>query len=112
MISRPPRSTLTYTLSPHTALFRSCYRKFAAAPPWSCRRPCPSGGLLLLSGAMTPGPSLAAARPSSTRPAWSVLMVCTGNICRSPTAHGLLRHSLQQAGLHEVVHVDSAGPHG
>src|SRR3546814_10471527 len=61
---------------------------------------------------MTPGPSLAAARPSSTRPAWSVLMVCTGNICRSPTAHGMLRHSLQQAGLHEVVHVDSAGTHG
>src|SRR3546814_12002117 len=58
---------------------------------------------------MTPGPSLAAARPSSTRPAWSVLMVCTGNICRSPTAHGMLRHSMQPAGLHDVVHVDSAG---
>lgn len=61
---------------------------------------------------MTTGASPASARPSSTRPAWSVLMVCTGNICRSPTAHGLLQHSLRQAGLHEVVHVDSAGTHG
>jgi protein-tyrosine phosphatase len=34
-------------------------------------------------------------RPSPTR----VLMVCMGNICRSPTAEGVLRAKLQQAGL-------------
>lgn len=45
-------------------------------------------------------------------PAFSVLMVCTGNICRSPTADGLLRHRLREAGLHDRVVVDSAGTHG
>ena len=41
-----------------------------------------------------------------------VLMVCMGNICRSPTAEGVLRAKLQQAGLHARVVVDSAGTHG
>jgi protein-tyrosine phosphatase len=39
----------------------------------------------------------------------SVLMVCTGNICRSPTAEVVLRHKLEQAGLADRVHVASAG---
>jgi protein-tyrosine phosphatase len=39
----------------------------------------------------------------------SVLMVCLGNICRSPTAEGVLRHLLRGAGLLDAVHVDSAG---
>jgi protein-tyrosine phosphatase len=42
---------------------------------------------------------------------YSVLMVCTGNICRSPTAEGVLRHGVQQAGLQDQVHIDSAGTH-
>ena len=42
----------------------------------------------------------------------SVLMVCMGNICRSPTAEGVLRHKLRAAGLDERVHVASAGTHG
>ena len=41
-----------------------------------------------------------------------VLMVCMGNICRSPTAEGVLRGKLQRAGLLDLVHVDSAGTHG
>lgn len=45
-------------------------------------------------------------------PRFSVLMVCTGNICRSPTADGLLRHALRLHGLDEHVLVDSAGTHG
>lgn len=40
---------------------------------------------------------------------FSVLMVCTGNICRSPTAEVVLRHKLEHAGLAERVHVASAG---
>ena len=38
-----------------------------------------------------------------------VLMVCMGNICRSPTAEGVLRDRLQRAGLAQRVMVDSAG---
>ena len=41
-----------------------------------------------------------------------VLMVCTGNICRSPIAEAVLRAKLQQAGLADQVAVDSAGTHG
>ena len=41
----------------------------------------------------------------------SVLMVCTANICRSPIAHGLLRHLLELKGLNGRVAVDSAGTH-
>lgn len=40
-----------------------------------------------------------------------VLMVCMGNICRSPTAEGVLRHKLQAAGLAGRVEVASAGTH-
>lgn len=38
-----------------------------------------------------------------------VLMVCLGNICRSPTAEAVLRQRLQDHGLHQRVLVDSAG---
>ena len=38
-----------------------------------------------------------------------VLFVCLGNICRSPTAEGVLRHKLREAGLDEHIQVDSAG---
>lgn len=38
-----------------------------------------------------------------------VLMVCTGNICRSPTAEAVLRHKLHAAGLDRDVEIDSAG---
>lgn len=35
-----------------------------------------------------------------------------GNICRSPTAEGVLRHFIRQHGLGDKVEVDSAGTHG
>ncbi|WP_247661130.1 low molecular weight protein-tyrosine-phosphatase [Ideonella alba] len=38
-----------------------------------------------------------------------VLMVCTGNICRSPTAEGVLRALAAQAGWRQRLEVDSAG---
>ena len=41
----------------------------------------------------------------------SVLFVCMGNICRSPTAEGVFRHHVSQAGLERSVIVDSAGTH-
>lgn len=51
------------------------------------------------------------AQKPDPKPDYAVLMVCTGNICRSPTADGLLRHALQAAGLSGRVLVDSAGTH-
>src|SRR4051794_12641881 len=38
-----------------------------------------------------------------------MLMVCMGNICRSPTAEGVLRHLVHEAGLEDVIRIDSAG---
>jgi len=32
-----------------------------------------------------------------------------GNICRSPTAEGVLRHLVREAGLEQAIDVDSAG---
>jgi len=42
---------------------------------------------------------------------FSVLFLCMGNICRSPTAHGVFRYKVQQAGLGHKVFVTSAGTH-
>lgn len=44
-------------------------------------------------------------------PVRSVLMVCMGNICRSPTAEEVLRYKLRMAALDSFVSVDSAGTH-
>ncbi len=38
-----------------------------------------------------------------------ILFVCTGNICRSPMAEGVMRSLLGPAGLLDRVEVDSAG---
>ncbi|HEX6691972.1 MAG TPA: low molecular weight protein-tyrosine-phosphatase [Burkholderiales bacterium] len=38
-----------------------------------------------------------------------ILFVCTGNICRSPTAEGVLRHLAKDANI--AIHVESAGTH-
>ena len=42
---------------------------------------------------------------------FSVLFVCIGNICRSPTAHGVFKRKLMHAGMAHLVKVDSAGTH-
>lgn len=41
----------------------------------------------------------------------SVLFVCLGNICRSPTAEAVFRHYVENAGLSRYIRVDSAGTH-
>lgn len=53
------------------------------------------------------GANANASQPTRTR----VLMVCMGNICRSPTAEAVLRHRVTRAGLQEWVEIDSAGTH-
>ena len=40
-----------------------------------------------------------------------ILFVCTGNICRSPTADGIARHWVNRLGLQGEVEIDSAGTH-
>jgi len=41
-----------------------------------------------------------------------ILFVCTGNICRSPSAEGVLRARLAAAGMADAVAVESCGTHG
>lgn len=42
---------------------------------------------------------------------YSILFVCMGNICRSPTAHGVFQQKVKDRGLAQLIQVDSAGTH-
>jgi protein-tyrosine-phosphatase len=56
---------------------------------------------------------MGSARPGPLRAAGALLMVCTGNICRSPTAEACLRAKLPGGGdARARIEVDSAGTHG
>lgn len=44
-------------------------------------------------------------------PEISILFVCMGNICRSPTAEGVFRHQVNEGGMGDRITVDSAGTH-
>ncbi len=41
-----------------------------------------------------------------------ILFVCMGNICRSPTAEGVVSNIITNNGLEDLIKVDSAGTHG
>jgi protein-tyrosine phosphatase len=41
-----------------------------------------------------------------------ILFICMGNICRSPTAEGVMRRLLEEAGLADRVEIESAGTGG
>jgi len=41
----------------------------------------------------------------------SILFVCTANICRSPTAEGVLRRMLGQGAIDDGIEIESAGTH-
>ncbi len=41
----------------------------------------------------------------------SVVFVCMGNICRSPTAEGVFRRAVNERNLQDVIKIDSAGTH-
>ena len=45
-------------------------------------------------------------------PAYKLLFVCMGNICRSPAAEGVMKHIIERDGLSGVIHIDSAGTGG
>lgn len=38
-----------------------------------------------------------------------ILFVCLGNICRSPSAEGVMKKLVEEAGLANKIHIDSAG---
>lgn len=40
-----------------------------------------------------------------------ILFVCMGNICRSPSAEGVMRKLVDEAGMQHLIEVDSAGTH-
>ena len=42
----------------------------------------------------------------------SIIFVCTGNICRSPTAEAIFKSKIGRMGLTDFFLVDSAGTHG
>ena len=42
----------------------------------------------------------------------SILFVCTGNICRSPTVEGVFRKKAHKENLENILEIDSAGTHG
>ena len=44
-------------------------------------------------------------------PSHQILFVCMGNICRSPTAEGVFRKTLQEHAPELSIHIDSAGTH-
>lgn len=44
-------------------------------------------------------------------PTTNVLFICMGNICRSPTAHGIFQQKVTERGLSDKISVDSAGTH-
>jgi len=50
--------------------------------------------------------------PVSTTCPVRILFVCLGNICRSPTAEGVMRALVRDAGLQESIELDSAGTGG
>ena len=66
-------------------------------------------GLFIGSAADKPRISLNTTFSAMTT--YSVLFVCMGNICRSPTAHGVFRHKIADQGLDQWIKVDSAGTH-
>jgi protein-tyrosine phosphatase len=41
-----------------------------------------------------------------------ILFVCLGNICRSPTAEGVMRRLVREQGLEDQIEIDSAGTGG
>lgn len=40
-----------------------------------------------------------------------ILFCCMGNICRSPTAEGVFAKLVHEAGLDDIIEIDSAGTH-
>lgn len=73
---------------------------------------CDNRGMLDVSAVKAtarPAPNQRRRRSETLAAEFSILVVCRGNICRSPMAEFLLRHSINDRGL--PVQVSSAGTH-
>ena len=62
--------------------------------------------MILKAGFLSPTSDL------SNKVSKSVLFVCLGNICRSPTGEGVLQHLVDQQDLNDQISIDSAGTAG
>lgn len=62
----------------------------------------------MLPGSPPPDERSAAAS-RAPRPATALLIVCHGNLCRSPMAEALVRHHARRVGAEAAISVDSAG---
>ncbi len=95
------RTTTGWTRTPTRCTPRNAPGVTPRPPPSSCCRP-----------AWVPGRSTrrdAGRTGAVTGEPVRICFVCTGNICRSPTAEVVLRAQLSKAGLADRVAVDSAG---
>jgi protein-tyrosine phosphatase len=64
-------------------------------------------------GAHVPAPAAVRDRPTARDgERVRLLFVCLGNICRSPTAEGVMRALVRDAGLEHRIELDSAGTGG
>ncbi|MBQ3961479.1 MAG: low molecular weight phosphotyrosine protein phosphatase, partial [Muribaculaceae bacterium] len=43
---------------------------------------------------------------------YKILMVCLGNICRSPAAEGVMQRLVDERGVAHLFEIDSAGTYG
>lgn len=48
-------------------------------------------------------------RPITKEEPFSICFVCLGNICRSPTAEGVMQYLVKERGLADYFYIDSAG---
>lgn len=48
-------------------------------------------------------------KPITKENPFKILFVCLGNICRSPTAEGVMQHLVNERGLQSYFYIDSAG---
>ncbi|MCC5913408.1 MAG: low molecular weight phosphotyrosine protein phosphatase [Balneolaceae bacterium] len=48
-------------------------------------------------------------RPITKEEPYKIVFVCLGNICRSPTAEGIMQHLVNERGLQSYFYIDSAG---
>src|SRR5258708_17037235 len=77
----------------------------------SAGRPAPRNAKMRLTGACAAERAVSILGRPMSDDKFGVLFVCTGNICRSPTAEAIFRKLAEDAGMAGAVTADSAGTH-